>query len=850
MNDKKISIVMAYFNRKEQLKLTLTSIKKSKIVPFEIIICDDGSDKEQILNYSDINYFNLNISIITIKKENKTWINPCIAYNKAIKAATGDIIVIQNPEVYHLYDCLNYIVLNLQPNDWITFNVYGLPDFKTNEIIKKNCDNSDANFDIVLNLENKIGGTEMLMHSGGGWLNNESHFVAYHYLAAIYRIDLINKLDGGFCELYKDGPCWDDDDFVKHIVSKNFKFKMPPFKKGQPMCVHLYHEKSHILNNFEILHKNNGKIFEKRMKQINFQPIVDIYNSPKNERPHPTIIEYQHVIISLVIISTNLRRRFATLVNTIKSFNKFHKIIFDEIILSIDKLENYGDIMTENEIIKFMCENNILKGCQIYFKRGSGMLSNQCNGIGLAKGDIIIYSEDDIIMHKLPSRENIIKLTKNGVITYNKDLLYPGKNKNEDMYLYKRGDQYDEKEFIYCGNEYFYRKDKNRYSTEYDKYSSGRNLSVTFPCAIMKKEIFTKVYNEISKLNYDFRIEAAFSHVVNTSLLETYIFCNNNNIPLEVPWLYRDNSNEIAVSGETIDRDSSKLSLLSKENITIYNDRILSKNYTYVKKSNITIDDLLTKLKKNQHFMYSRYNDGEFIAMVGFNHYNNKFINDSQNDPGNIDSHKYYKEMGDILLNSVNNSENFLLNIQEKYLFQSKLEIWLCDETHTNSCLNTNYIKDIKWNVSVIEDDFSDYMWTNSDKFIKFINTINKKKIIYIGPYWIRDCPILNILHFIEIPITNCWLNKDKIIEDIRSYNDKYKDIVFLFSASMATNAIIEILKLEFLDKHFAIDMGSTFDNFVKNGECNLRNINPLLGFKGNREEHINKIINKILDKK
>ena len=59
----------------------------------------------------------------------------------------------------------------------------------------------------------------------------------------------------------------------------------------------------------------------------------------------------------------------------------------------------------------------------------------------------------------------------------------------------------------------------------------------------------------------------------------------------------------------------------------------------------------------------------------------------------------------------------------------------------------------------------------------------------------------------------------------------------------MSTNAIIEILKLEFLDKHFAIDVGSTFDNFVTNDEINLRNINPLLGFTGNRQEHLKKIV-------
>ena len=574
----KISIVMAYYNRKKQLKLTLRSIKRSKITPYEIIICDDGSDEDQILNYDDVNSYNLNIKIITIDKKNKTWINPCIAYNKAIKETKGDIIVIQNPEVYHLYDCLNYIKLNLKLNDWISFNIYGLPNFKLNNLIDKN-ENPDYIYNLIYNSENRIGGTELLKYGGGGWLNNKNHFVAYHYLAAIHRVDLFKKLEGGFCELYKNGICYDDDDFIKHLVYKKFNFKIAPFRIGEPMGIHLYHKKSHEIKNFDILHKKNGVIFNQRMKNINFKPIVSIYNSPINEKPIPNIIEYKQVcskkknIISLVVISTNLKRRFYTLVKTIESFKKINKNNFDEIILSIDILENYGEVMTKKEIIKFFSENSILKEDQIFFKKGEGMISNQCNGIGFAKGNIIIYSEDDIIMKKLPSRKNIIELTKNGVINYNKDLSYSGKNREEDMELYKIGNQYNKKNFIQINGEYFYKKDKNRYSFEFNRYMSGRNLSVVFPCAIMQKEVFTKVYNEISKLDYSFYIEASFSHVINSSSMESYIFCSNKNIPLEVPWLYRDNSTEIAVAGETIDRNMSKLSLLTIKNIEIFNKK-------------------------------------------------------------------------------------------------------------------------------------------------------------------------------------------------------------------------------------------------------------------------------------
>lgn len=591
VNGKKISIVMAYFNRREQLQLTLRSIKESKITPFEIIICDDGSDEDQILRYQDVESFKLNIKIITVLKEDKNWINPSVAYNKCIRETSGDIIVIQNPEVYHLYDCLNYITLHLNYNDWISFNIYGLPNFEANTFIKNN-NNPDYIFDIINNSENKVGGTEILpnsLNAGGGWLNNRDHFVAYHYLAAIYREDLINKLDGGFCELYKNGPCYDDDDLVKHLVYNKFNFKIAPFCKGEPMAIHLYHTKSLTIPNFEELHSSNGLIFNERMKNINFEQVVSIYSSPENERPKPIITNYksklynlyhkvdQKPIISLVIISNNSLNRIYKLGNTIMSFKKFYNNVIDEIIVSIDKLENYGETLSEEQIRKYMFENEILSEEQIHFKIGQGMVSNQCNGVGLSKGNIIIYSEDDIIIGDLPSRKNIIELTEKGVICYNKDLLYP----------------YDKENFVNLDNEYFYKKDKGNYSTDFTSYSRGLNLSVTFPCAIMKRQIFTKVYNDISKLDFNFNIEAAFSHVINSSNYDSYIFCSNDNIPLDVPWLYRDNSNEIALSGETIDRSFSRLSLLSNENISKYNEMSNIKSINSLLNNDLSVDNMV-----------------------------------------------------------------------------------------------------------------------------------------------------------------------------------------------------------------------------------------------------------------
>ena len=117
--NKKISIIMAYFNRKDQLKITLETIKSSKYKNKEIIIVDDNSRIDQRVDLFIDNYRNdLDIKVITIKENEKNWVNPCIAYNIGIKEASGEIIVLQNPEVMHVGDCLDFISKNLKYRDW------------------------------------------------------------------------------------------------------------------------------------------------------------------------------------------------------------------------------------------------------------------------------------------------------------------------------------------------------------------------------------------------------------------------------------------------------------------------------------------------------------------------------------------------------------------------------------------------------------------------------------------------------------------------------------------------------------------------------------------------------------
>jgi glycosyltransferase involved in cell wall biosynthesis len=277
--NKKVSIVMAYYNKKSQLLITLDTIKKTNYNKnlIEVIIVDDCSSKTQSIN-SFLKKKNYDFTIKVIRIKEKMYYNPCYAYNIGFKHAMGDIIIIQNPEVMHVHDCIQYVVDNLEINDWLTFNCYGLKNFDDNTSVK-NIDNNDNIFKYINNKNNKIGGNAYFRDDVGGWLNHYNiHFVAYHYFGAIHKKDLDEKMNGGFHDEYSKGICFDDNDFIMYLHYNKFNFKINTFEQNQPFVIHLYHERSNNLTEDERikLWNINKKIYEKRASYINYPNEVDI----------------------------------------------------------------------------------------------------------------------------------------------------------------------------------------------------------------------------------------------------------------------------------------------------------------------------------------------------------------------------------------------------------------------------------------------------------------------------------------------------------------------------------------------------------------------------------------------
>ena len=218
---KKYSIIMAYYNRKEQTILTLNQFERlyANKYNFEVVIVDDCSDENEKL--SDI-VNNYSFKIKYIELENKTWINPVVPLNIAISNISHDVdtVIFQNPETFHCNNILDH-AKNIKEDEYFVYPVFNSPSYEENENLKQLFEKNTTNYyyDFIKKIDYKKYRGEWenrVIDVWKGWLQHKDfNDRQLHFLTAIHK----SKLDkiGGFCNEMKDGLWYDDDEFLTRI---------------------------------------------------------------------------------------------------------------------------------------------------------------------------------------------------------------------------------------------------------------------------------------------------------------------------------------------------------------------------------------------------------------------------------------------------------------------------------------------------------------------------------------------------------------------------------------------------------------------------------------------------------
>ena len=161
----------------------------------------------------------------------------------------------------------------------------------------------------------------------------------------------------------------------------------------------------------------------------------------------------------------------------------------------------------------------------------------------------------------------------------------------------------------------------------------------------------------------------------------------------------------------------------------------------------------LNRIRNNEHFKYSRYNDGELIAIIG-------------NKPhgANCDGHQYFPQMGKELKQALLDYE-----YSEEYVLES-FDYWYNTLAHTRQIVDE--LKALNPDLCFLHTDFIRIAHEQEpEKFFQLREELKKKNLVIVGPDYLKELNRFFTFSHIKIPVKNCYLAKDEIISRISEIN-------------------------------------------------------------------------------
>lgn len=244
-----VSIVMTSSNRSKQTYYTLSTISRDTYKDVQVILVEDSTTDP--INLETLKNYPFTIDFIRILPDKKIWGNPCINYNIGFQFIEGGKVIIQNAEVCHVGNLVEYVHTSVVDNSYVVFDVKTTEGLQYNDILY-----STPIIDINV-YSNK------LIFSGESWYQSAIYRnLRYHFLTAVTR-ETFNKI-GGFSYDYTVGNAYDDNDLVLKIDSLGIKTTSAAHTDIKCGGVHLYHTPSEIAWGGKL--PLNDLVFEEKKK--------------------------------------------------------------------------------------------------------------------------------------------------------------------------------------------------------------------------------------------------------------------------------------------------------------------------------------------------------------------------------------------------------------------------------------------------------------------------------------------------------------------------------------------------------------------------------------------------------
>lgn len=336
-DEETVEIVMTSSDRSVQVYFTLETFKVSNYKNIHVVLVDDSTSDH--LDTNMLASYDIHIDLIIIKS--KCWLNPLVNYNIGFQyLKNGGKVIIQNGEVCHLGDVIQYVHLNHKKGDYLAFDVRNLPDFDEVLWLTSQKDRIGYHlFEEYLERQRRYN-----KHTHDWYQHYENRNAYFHFLIAVDREDF-NKIKG-FDYDFTASPCYDDDQLVYHALEV---LKLNPVNvkndEVKIIGVHQWHVHKFYWNN-EIASRipRNQQLFEFKK---NYHKRTGIWYDFSKDNSFDLFVRYLKSNINKIVVfgSTGMLGSYIT-----KYFNDRLKVVTvnrDQYNPLIDKDEKLEKILNE-----------------------------------------------------------------------------------------------------------------------------------------------------------------------------------------------------------------------------------------------------------------------------------------------------------------------------------------------------------------------------------------------------------------------------------------------------------------------------------------------------------------------
>lgn len=252
----KVSVVIAYYNRRGLFIKTLESISATKHSDLEVIVVDDASQENHRIEDLQETFAHLNLKVFRVDPKKKWWRNPCMPNNIGFHLAMGDAVIIQNPECLHLGDIVSDVAASIISNKYLVYGCYALDANKTNQVSKINGGDSEAIRSVITPTNDIL--LDQCPHMNRWYQHSIYSHRCLNFCTAIMKKDLEDL--GGFDEQYATGIGYDDTEFIARVRKKGMSIEMI----DSPIVIHQWHPFTDYSGKNWDLHMKNKDIYENK----------------------------------------------------------------------------------------------------------------------------------------------------------------------------------------------------------------------------------------------------------------------------------------------------------------------------------------------------------------------------------------------------------------------------------------------------------------------------------------------------------------------------------------------------------------------------------------------------------